>query len=221
MVDDPRELDATVAGCAEAHQRLLGNVDDLGDDEVRLPSLLPGWSVGHVLTHLARNADSHVRMFEGAERGEMLSQYERGAAGRADDIEAGAARSAAELVADLRRSIWRLEQTWATASATAWDGAGLTVGGERQPCVDLPFRRWREVEVHHADLGLPSFTYDDWSEDYVRRELRRQLMVWRSRLPMGIGELPEAVTALAPRRRLAWLLGRHAATSLPEPGPWG
>lgn len=221
MTDGSRELDATVAGCAAAHQRLLQTLDRLTDDDARRPSALPGWSVGHVLTHLARNADSHVRLFEGAERGEELRQYEGGPAQRAADIEAGATRSAAALVADVRRTIWRLETTWATTSAIGWEGSGLTMSGDRQPCTDLPFRRWREVEVHHADLGLPSFTFDDWSDGYVRRELRRQLMVWRSRLPMGVGDLPGEVLALSPPQRLAWLLGRLAVDGAPVAGPWG
>ncbi len=52
------------------------------------------WTVGHVLTHLARNAESHVRMLEGATMGEALEQYAGGYDQRAADIEAGADRSA-------------------------------------------------------------------------------------------------------------------------------
>jgi uncharacterized damage-inducible protein DinB len=66
---DLRELDRDVAGCANSHQRLLESLDSLTDEQARQPSNLPEWSVGHVLTHIARNADSHVRMLQGAERG--------------------------------------------------------------------------------------------------------------------------------------------------------
>ncbi len=45
---------------------------------MRGPSLLPEWSDGHVLTHLARNADSVVRRMEGAARGELVDQYPGG-----------------------------------------------------------------------------------------------------------------------------------------------
>ncbi|MGD9703490.1 MAG: maleylpyruvate isomerase N-terminal domain-containing protein [Acidimicrobiia bacterium] len=220
MDDRSRDLDDEIAGCAAAHQRLLAHIDELGDDAVRRPSLLPGWTVGHVLTHLARNADSLVRMLEGAERDEILDQYEGGADARAADIEAGSGRSAAGLVRDVRQTIWQLEGTWATTSPAAWARSGRGTRGDLLPCKDLPFRRWREVEVHHADLGLPGFTFDDWSSDYVRRELPRELMTWRSRLPMGIADLPPAALALSPNRRLAWLLGRHHVDSLPEQGPW-
>jgi hypothetical protein len=74
--------------------------------------------------------------------------------------------------------------------------------------------------VHHADLGLPEFTVDDWSGGYVRRELQRELMTWRSRKPMGFADLPPAALALSPNRRLAWLLGRQQVDGLPDPGPW-
>jgi hypothetical protein len=33
----------------------------------------------------------------------------------------------------------------------------------------VPLRRWREVELHHADLGL-GFGYADLSSAYVARE---------------------------------------------------
>ena len=220
-VDDrSRALDDEIAGCAAAHQRLLGHIDQLDDADVRRPSLLPGWTVGHVLTHLARNADSFVRILEGAERGDILDQYEGGARSRAAAIEAGSSRSAGDLVHDVRATIWRLERTWAGTTPVAWGGSGRATGGELLPCIDLPFRRWREVEVHHVDLGLPGFTIDDWSSAYVRRELQRELMRWRSRKPMGFADLPPPALELSPNRRLAWLLGRHRVDVLPDPGPW-
>ncbi len=91
------------------------------------------------------------------------------------------------------------------------------------PCLGLPFRRWREVEIHHADLGLPGFTFDEWPADYVREELRRLGMVAASRTPMGVGAtggLPGAVLALPEPRRLAWLTGRLRSPDLPTPPPF-
>ena len=63
----------------------------LDDATVARSSRLPRWTVGHVPTHLARNADAHVRMLEGAAAGEITDQYE-GGAGRSAEIEAGAGR---------------------------------------------------------------------------------------------------------------------------------
>ena len=82
------DLDRDVAGCAAAHQRLLATADALTDEQVAAPSLLPGWTVGHVLAHLARNADSHARVLAAADAGEVVDQYEGGPAARAAEIDA-------------------------------------------------------------------------------------------------------------------------------------
>lgn len=213
--DTSRALDRDVAGCAAAHQSLLADLDELSDDVARRPSLLPGWSIGHVVTHLARNADSLTGMFEGAERGEVTPQYPSAAARNAD-IEAGAHRPADELVDDLRRSIWRLEATWASASPTAWSGHGLNMSG-RVSITDLPFRRWGETVVHHSDLGL-DYTPAQWPAEFVRLEVRRLSMLWASRRPMGMTELPDLALALDERSRLLWLLGRTDVPGLPAAG---
>lgn len=211
-----RDLDRDVEGCAQAHQRLLASLDDLTDEQAHRPSLLPGWTVGHVLTHLARNADSLTRLLERADRGEVAHQYDGGEAARAADIEAGAGRPAAELTRDVRSTIWALEQQWATTSATGWAGEGVGLKGPI-PMADLPSRRWRETEVHQVDLGL-GFTTGGWPAEYVRLDLERLEMVWASRRPMGLTELPEAALRLPVHERLAWLLGR---TEVPGLAPAG
>jgi maleylpyruvate isomerase len=213
------ELDDAIEGCAAAHQRLLADLDSLLDEEVGQPSLLPGWTVGHVLAHLARNADSHRYVLEAAARGETAERYPGGQAQRNGDIEAGAARPAAEQVDDIRRSIWQLEQSWTAVPAEGWELVGTSLG-RREAVVDLPVHRWREVEVHHADLGRPSFGFDDWPPVFVRQELARREMAWAARRPMGMTALPAGALALPPPQRLAWLLGRCDVEGLEPAGPW-
>ena len=220
-----RDLDRHVAGCAAAHQRLLGHLDALvgagllDDAAVRGPSRLEGWTVGHVLTHLARNADSLVRVIGGAERGEVLEQYDGGLTSRAADIEAGAPRPAREQVRDVRSGVYALETAWARCSERAWAGRWRAAMGGEQPVTGLVFRRWREVEVHHADLGLVGFGIDDWSPDYVTEDLARRTMEWASRQPMGLTALPGVALSLSPAHRLAWLTGRETPPGL-EPVPF-
>ena len=48
------------------------------DAWAREPSLLPGWTRGHVLTHLARNADSQRHVLEAAVRGAPAERYPGG-----------------------------------------------------------------------------------------------------------------------------------------------
>src|SRR3954471_17344691 len=92
------------AGIRASHAVLHDRLAGLDDATARRPSLLPGWTVGHVVTHIARNADSVVRRLAGAVGGRLVPQYPGGLDGRTREIEDGAGRSAAELLADLVRS---------------------------------------------------------------------------------------------------------------------
>jgi maleylpyruvate isomerase len=210
------ELRRDLEGAADAHRRLLARIDTVDDDTLRRPSLLPGWTIGHVLAHLARNADSHVRMLDAGERGEVADQYDGGAAGREAEIERDATTPAAVLVADLRAATEALERCWAATTARGWAGEGRTLVGV-VPLADLPFRRWREAEVHHVDLGLGA-TPEGWPAAYVRLELHRMEMLWAARRPMGLTTLPPAALAAAPAHRLAWLLGRASIDGLEPAG---
>ena len=208
-------LNEHVAGCASAHQRLLASLENLTDAQCRQDSLLPNWSRGHVLTHLARNADSHVNLLQSAVRGEVGKQYPS-IEKRNADIESGSSRNASELVVDLRVSIYGLEAAWAGANEKVWSGQGRNLSGNVIELSSLVFLRWREVEFHHADLGF-GFGYDDITDIYVRLELDQQIMLWRSRKPMGMTELPDIAKKLSPSKRLAWLMGRIDVAGLAKP----
>ncbi len=86
------DLAALMEAAAASHQRMWASASKMTDDGCRAPSLLPGWSRGHVLAHWARNADGQTRMLLAAVRGEVAAQYPGGDAQREADIEAGAAR---------------------------------------------------------------------------------------------------------------------------------
>jgi maleylpyruvate isomerase len=216
MVDSSRILNAQVVGCAASHQRLLQALEGLTDEQCRQPSLLTGWSRGHVLSHLANNAYSHLRMFEAARRGEETEQYEGGKPTRDAQIESWSSLSAHELVGHVRASIYALEGAWASATPTTWTGFGVKshAGGGRVAITDLILMRWCESEVHLADLNH-GYSFENWDATFVRFELERQLMIWNSRKSMGLTVLPEAAAKLSPNHRLAWLLGRIAVDGLP------
>lgn len=216
--DATRDLDRDVAGAASAHQALLAMLDnalDAGRIDSSTPSRLPDWTIGHVLTHLARNADSMTRVLLASARGEVVDRYEGRMAGRDAEIEAGWRRPADEQVADVRSTIWRLEQTW--SGSVRWDGRSREVDGREIPIADLPFMRRREVEVHRVDLGL-GYEPADWPAEYVRLDLRVMEMRWNARRPMGMTGLPREALDAPPHRRLAWLLGRAEIEGL---GPAG
>lgn len=79
-----------LTGLDDATAALLSDLDSLTDREAREKSLLPGWSRGHVLTHLARNAEGGTRLLIWAQTGEASYEYPSVAA-RAQAIEDGQA----------------------------------------------------------------------------------------------------------------------------------
>jgi maleylpyruvate isomerase len=194
------ELGKVIDGCKASHRAMLDTVAGLDETGVRSPSRLQGWTVGHVLTHLARNADSHSRMLGAALRGEAVEQYAGGRQERAAAIEEGAGRPVSELRADVGRSTAALEETWAAMTPDAWAGHGLT-RGRTWPCRSLPYFRWREVEIHRVDLGF-GYEFTDWPDEYVRREL-----------PFLLATVPDRLADANERRRLlAWLTGRSPSS---------
>jgi maleylpyruvate isomerase len=207
-------------GARASHAALIADLVEVDDKAARGPSLLPGWSRGHVLTHLARNADGNTRIFLAAQQGEVADQYPGGREQRSSDIEAGSGRSAAELAIDVESSIVRLEAAWDATPEDLWDaGRGRGPAGGEASLTEWVFSRWRETEVHHADLGL-GYSWARWPSAYVREDLRRATMAYRAQQPMGQGELPAPALALVPNERLAWLLGRHWPDGLHEAPRW-
>jgi len=218
MADRPdRDLDLV----RDAQAALASHLESLaaGSVDPAAPSLLPGWSLGHVLTHLARNADGLTRVLEGAERGEALEQYPGGAESRNAAIEAGAGRPWPDLVADVRESGARFAAQ--VAAQQRWDGGGVNARGRAIPAAEVPFLRVREVFVHHADLGLPGYGPQQWPGEYAREELRRQTMSFNAQRPMGgLGGngLPDAALRQPDLARLLWLLGRAEIPGLDPAG---
>jgi maleylpyruvate isomerase len=203
ILPDLESLDAATA-------RLSATCAAVDDATARRPSLLPGWSVGHVLTHIARNADGMVNLVTWAVTGVPTTMYGSMDA-RNTAIEEGAGRPAEVLVADVRDSAARLRASLdelAGAAPEALDrlllfGAPPPGAQPDTPASTLPYARLREVEIHHVDLGLPSYTPADWPEAFVERTL---LFVHARSGPADVVGEPADV--------LAWRLGRGAGASV-------
>jgi maleylpyruvate isomerase len=204
-----RSPEAWVAGCVAAQEALDTAMAGLRDEQARAPSLLPDWSVGHVLTRIARNGDSFVWRLEGAARGELRDQYPGGLEQRRADIEAGAGRPASALVSDVARSSAGVARVMTTLPDAAWDAPSRTSMGMEEPSRDAVLARWREVVVHHGDLGLAPVPLPP---DLVA--------VWLPRELPGLGSRTDPVALLT------WLIGRGGPPELapwhvPEAGPGG
>ncbi|MEU0336845.1 maleylpyruvate isomerase family mycothiol-dependent enzyme [Streptomyces sp. NPDC006193] len=156
MTDHAHDL----ACVRKATDRLLTAVAELDDASLAEPSRLPGWSRGHVLAHLARNADALVNVLEG--RPMYVSAEQRDA-----DIERGAPRAAAAQLADVRESAARFQ---AAGEAPAdWTRTVELRNGVTDSASRVPFRRWAEVELHHVDLGI-GYELEDVPAEFLERE---------------------------------------------------
>jgi maleylpyruvate isomerase len=204
---------ADIDGAVRSHARLLATVDGLDDDTAARPSLLPGWSVAMLVTHLARNAEGHAFVAEGARVGERRRRYPSVDA-RDAGIEAGRGRTADEVRADLGASVDRLEAAWAAMPAEAWSVVGLSATGQPEPLQGAPRSRWRESEIHHADLGL-GFGAEDWDPVFVELELAH----WGADLAARVATGP-AIEVVATDTGARWAAGEPAAATRIEAPAW-
>lgn len=171
FADDPL-LDVITAET----DRLLETIHGLDDAAVREPSRCPGWTRGHVLTHLARNADGLRDVLRTATDGTQGAMYESQAR-RDGDIEDGAGRSAAELEADIETSDDALLAALADTTPEALEVKvpRLLVDdapGRQQlmPVRKVPLLRLREVVLHHIDLNA-GYSMADAPVSFVLAEL--------------------------------------------------
>ncbi|MFE9102317.1 maleylpyruvate isomerase family mycothiol-dependent enzyme [Actinomadura geliboluensis] len=213
----------SLAEITAATRDLLATAARLDDADVRAPSLLPGWTRGHVLTHVARNADGGTRLLTWARTGVESYEYPSLQA-RAAEIEAGADRPAATLLADVRQSADQFADAYTRMPDEAWNRTVQWTTGARHPAARAADARLTEVLVHHVDLDA-GFTPGDWPADFTARSLTSVTasFVRRADAPdlhlratdtgqedgTGGHLVSGPATSL-----LAWLLGRSPGTDL-------
>ncbi|CAN7405042.1 maleylpyruvate isomerase family mycothiol-dependent enzyme [Terrabacter sp. LjRoot27] len=147
-----RHADVTPALVAAETDRVASTAASFRNDAVLAPSLCAGWSRGHVLAHLARNADALVRVCDVALTGTADTMYDD-TESRDADIEQGARRSAHDHATDIRDTAARLaERLEALRPEHADVRVERTPGGFPIPVGMVPFMRLREVVYHHVDL---------------------------------------------------------------------
>jgi maleylpyruvate isomerase len=171
MTIDPRspDYDPTVllAELTDATAQFLASAERLDDQAVRESSALPDWTRGHLLTHVARNADGLVNLLTWAATGERREMYP---GGRDAEIEAGATRTAGQLVADLYESGQRFAEAAARITPEQWTSTVQRRVGGPEPAGKIPWWRLQEIVIHHVDLDT-GFTPAHWSTDFTGPEL--------------------------------------------------
>lgn len=198
--------------------RLLGNVRSLDEPGVRAPSRLPGWSRGHLLTHLARSADAMGNVVTWAVTGVETPGYASPQA-READIAAGADRSPDELVDDLVSAHARLLDAL-TAMTDDARNAAVRIGPKPLRGGELAFIRLRELELHHIDLDI-GYAPQHWPEIFVVTTLDA-IAARAGEHPAGVSRLQDSgstrcwdvasagvVLHGSPHALLAWATGRR------------
>ena len=165
---DPSLKDLT-AQVDDATSHLLETAARLTDEQVQQPSLLPRWTRGHVLTHIARSGDALRNLLEGARSGTPRDAYPSQEARNAE-IEAGSGRSAAALIADVRESAAAWRATWESMPEHAWTAQLSILGSKPFPASQVVIRRLVEIELHHVDLDA-GYRPSDWPTTFNELEL--------------------------------------------------
>jgi maleylpyruvate isomerase len=160
-VTEPTPATTVVASLHEATQRLVRTVDGLSDEEWRAASLLPGWSRAHTVAHLVLNAEGLAGALEGLVAGERVPMYVSPEA-RDHDIDELSHDDVHPVRDRLLASTTRFADAVAALAPEHWAADIERVpGGTRFAAAAVPAMRWREVEIHHADLGA-GYGPHDW-----------------------------------------------------------
>ncbi|WP_406460999.1 maleylpyruvate isomerase family mycothiol-dependent enzyme [Streptomyces sp. NBC_01622] len=219
MIDHAADL----ASVHDATERVLTAAAGLDNASVAEPSRLPGWSRGHVLAHLARNADALVNVLEGRPMYAAAST-------RDADIERDAPRPLDVQLADVRESGVRFQE--AGAAPADWTRTVELRNGVLDTASRVPFRRWVEVELHHVDMGI-GYELEDLPEEFTQREIdflaerfTGHPEVPSTHLSDGTharstgrpAEKPEVTVTGSPADLLGWLCGRRDGSGLTVDG---
>jgi maleylpyruvate isomerase len=219
-----------------AERRLVRTVDGLADADWAAPSGLPGWTRAHVAAHLALNAEGLAAALRGVVAGEPVPMYRTAEARDADIAELAAAAPA-----ELRSRLLASGPVFAEAAAAVPDDVAetpleRTPGDARFRVGDVPWMRWREVEVHHADLAA-GYGPPDWPPAFAAHLLDTMARRGAAATPfsahaddldetwtIGAGTAPDAgagdITVVTGRAAALawWLTGRGAGEGLASEG---
>lgn len=180
---------------------------------------------------LARQGPALERLLEWAATGVETPQYSSRAE-RDTEIEEGAHRPAADLLADLAATAHSLRKAFAGLPESAWDARIRPITGEVCTARRILVIRLRELEVHHTDLAS-GYTFGDTPDAAlqivladVSAHLRASAAAPSVEVRSPDGALLAAFGAAGPDRpvvtgsaaaALGWLTGRTRGEGLRAP----
>jgi maleylpyruvate isomerase len=197
--------------------RKLTELPDAALDE---PSLLPGWSRRHVISHVGYNARALTHLTEWARTGIETPMYTD--AGQRDrQILRGVTLPARALRFLFDHSAVHLNVEWRDLTDAQWDAQVRTAQGRTVPVRETAWMRAREVWVHAVDLGNAG-SFRDFPPALVNRVIADVVGAWQRRgeavdlviapdgaQPIVVGNGGVTVSG-APADLARWLAGRGA-----------
>lgn len=233
---------ATLAAVREATAVLTGVVERFAETDFTRPSLLPGWTRGHVVTHLARNADALVNLLTWARTGIEHAAYPSWA-DRNADIADGASRLGQIQREDLVAACDRFMVEATRLGHEDWAARVQNSSGTPVAAAQIPQMRLFEVWTHLVDLDF-EVGFDAVPTGHLDLLLDRALLPHRNRtdghplrltvsLPDGsqrswelaIAQDGDSEVTGSAAAALTWLTGRGTPAGLtgplPELGAWG
>ncbi|GAA3112112.1 maleylpyruvate isomerase family mycothiol-dependent enzyme [Streptosporangium carneum] len=222
------EIPERVESIAEAHDRLRAATAEMTEEQARASIDLPGWTRGHVLTHLADLSRAFARQARYAVEGRTVEVYDGGRPTRDRNIEANHGREIAWLRDQLDGGLAELEEAWSVLGAADWD----------RPCayrdstlLATQLAWWRETELHSVDLGI-GYGSERWSLplsahviEFLQPRLPKDAAVRIVAEDTGgewtAGEGAPVVVRGDQRSVAAWISGRPAVRTPSADGPAG
>jgi maleylpyruvate isomerase len=145
-----------------ANTRLPGLLHGLTDSAAAADSVLPGWSRGHVLAHLAGVGKALARQVEYALEDRKVDVYDGGRPARDASIAANATNPADDLVEAAVAASGAFDRALAKIGPDDWTRSVVYRDGT---LVEVVQAYWREIEVHSTDLRL-GYTPATWSPEF-------------------------------------------------------
>ena len=235
MSDTTARTAANLALLDTETERLLRTVESIPAGCLSRPTLCEGWDTAHLLTHIARNADALTNLVRWAVDGQEREAYASEQV-REQEIESGAARPQAQIVADVRQSAETFRAEAEKLLGPAGEATVRTRTGNEVKGAQVISMRIIEVVFHHVDLAT-GFQFDEVDQGWVGRNLRRGAAAWDragappltleadGMEPLQLGGGGQVVRG-TPGLLLQWLAHgiEHWLSSdeeLPTPPPWG
>ena len=151
-----------------ATRSLTRTVDGLADEAYAEPSLLPGWTRGHVVAHLALHAEAMAAAMVGLATGEREVVMYASSAARDADIEKLAGAGAAAVRGRLLAGTTAFSDACHRMPDAGWLGSVRRTPDHHVsfPATQVPVKRLYEVEIHHVDLDA-GYGPSSWSEEFA------------------------------------------------------